>query len=158
MRGLLVATVAMLAVLAGVLAGCGGLAGPDHEESTGLTATPTSATPSEPTAATSDTGDLVVCAQIAPLVARINGTFNALGATASQRRRSRVAGSFERTHRQIRTIVARAGLIHPDQVRASALAVAEETAKVARLLRSGSAVGNGGLQTAQRKLAAACAK
>ncbi|HVX42517.1 MAG TPA: hypothetical protein VHC49_01465 [Mycobacteriales bacterium] len=157
MRGLLVATTALLAILVGVLTGCAGPAGPDHEESTSPAHTPT-ASPSAPTSATSDTGDLVVCASIAPLVARMNGAFNTLTAGASQQRRTQVAGSFERTHRQIRTIVERAGLTRPDQVRDRALAVAQESAKVARLLRSGSAVGNGGLQTAQRQLATACAK
>lgn len=155
MRGLLIATVTLLAVLSAALAACGGPAGPDHEEST--TPTPTASRPA-PTSATSETGDLVVCAQVAPLIARINGSFNTLSAGASQQRRTSVARAFERAHSQIRTIVERAGLTHQDQVRLRTLAVVTETARVARLLRSGAAVGNAGLQSAQQQLGVACKK
>lgn len=156
MRGLLVLIVGLL-VPALALCACGLSAEPDRGES--AKPSPASSGPStgsSPTAATSDTGDLVVCGQVAPLIAQINGTFNTLSAGATQRRRTLVAGAFERAHGKIRTIIERAGLPSGNAVRVQGLAVARETARVARLLRTGAAVGNADLQSAQRRLGVAC--
>jgi hypothetical protein len=138
------------------LGGCGGADEPERQASKVRTPAPSS--PGTPPPATGDTGDLVVCARVAPLIARINGQFNALTATASQRRRTAVARSFDQAHLQIRTIIAQAGLDPASAVRVRGLVVAAQTARVAHLLRAGAAVGYAGLQTAQRQLGVACKK
>lgn len=151
MRGLSALIAILLIVLS--VAACAGPARPDRDES----ARPSRSVPAPaPTFARSATGELVVCARVAPLVAEANGAFNSLPVRASTARRDQAAATLQAAQGHIRRIVAEAGLRPGNRVRSRALAVAAQTARVARLLRAGAAVGNGGLQRVQSRLAAAC--